>query len=162
MTPCPDCPQIPAGPSSRCYGDSLNEGCLLYLASRLAANTKYSVNRRLFQPDAVPFRSSKTRKSLCARQPRKRADRDRNAWKSGKKTGLRTFRPRPQQERMAHKKRLGTHRQRFVSCRYDDATCCGEGVWIAGTRRAVEQSFRHPAGRDARCGTSARRRRPSP
>jgi hypothetical protein len=55
--------------------------------------------------------------------------------KSGKKTGLETFRSRPQQERMAHKKRLGLRRQEFVSVTFMTPTSCVSLMWITGRIR---------------------------
>jgi len=60
-----------------------------------------------------------------------------NASKSGKKTGLGTFRPRREQQRMTYKKRLARSRQGLVLRHSHDATSCGPGMWISGTRRAL-------------------------
>jgi hypothetical protein len=82
--------------------------------------------------------------------------------KSGKKTGLETFRSRPQQERMAHKKRLGLRRQEFVSVTFMTPTSCVSLMWITGRISSAASPFAHrqTSGLVFRCRLNSSQTRP--
>jgi hypothetical protein len=123
----------------------LEEGISQYLASILAANTKYSVNREFFQSRHLSFSIPHARAKQGSRAPRKpgrTAEKPRKIWKLS--TGPDFFRPRSKQERMTHKRRLVSSRQGFVFVTFVTPICCVSLVWIAGRNERVRGRLRSP------------------
>src|SRR5690606_21202371 len=92
-----------------------------YMVPTILANTKYSVNRQFtLSPAGCPQRART--KTVPASATRGRTlETQTNLEKTA---GLKTLRPRPQQGRLSHKKRLAMPRQGVVSRCLPTPTCC--------------------------------------
>ena len=164
-----------AGVVSTRWGDSFTEGFPPYLAPVVIANTKYSINNPFTQKMKFAGKGPKRAKNPKHPLAHETSRSARTRGKSGKfRPAPEPCRPRPQQERMSHKRRLGFTRQGFVFGRNVTPTSCVPGMWIAGrncagfertahagAHRPRGGSSSHPACRRARGGDSVvvRRRR---